>query len=229
MEAREVSARTVEEAVDIALGELNLSRSEVEIEIRQEGKRGILGFGGEDAIVRVTPLAPVKSPRENSAKNELADSPDSIGATAKEIVEDLLSLMDVEGTVQVTQAIDDDSPLTLNINGGDPGILIGRRGQSLSALQYMVNFLTSRKLKGSARVIIDVADYRKRRQEELQRMAWRVADSVRSTSHPITLEPMVAWERRAIHITLRDDKDIATGSVGFGDRRKVIISPRKNN
>ncbi|MBT4511355.1 MAG: protein jag [Chloroflexi bacterium] len=229
MEAREVSAKTVEEAVELALNEMGLDRSEVEIEVLQEGKRGILGWGGEEALVKVIPLTP-------TGKRGTLDSTRGVGSdtesglpdnTAKEVVEQLLSLMQVSATVEVRQPEDSESPLTLDIDGDDPGILIGRRGQSLSALQYMVNFVASRKHQSGVRVIVDVAGYRKRRQDELQNMALRVADTVKSNGRSVMLEPMLAWERRAVHITLRDSREISTGSVGTGDRRKVVISLNK--
>ena len=216
MEALEVSAKNVEEAVELALNKLGLSRSEVEIEVLQEGKRGILGWGGEQAKVRVTPLTS-------------AEEPGDVAAIAKEVVEKLLFLMQVPATIQVMAVEDNESPLTIDISNGDLGILIGRRGQTLSALQYMVNFIASRKLKSGVRVIVDVAGYRKRRHEELQNLALRVAELVKSSRRSITLEPMPAVERRVIHLTLINDPEITTQSMGYGDSRKVIVSPKRQS
>jgi len=216
MEALEVSAKNIEEAVELALNKLGLSRSEVEIEVLQEGKRGILGWGGEQAKVRVTPLTS-------------AEEPGDVAAIAKEVVEKLLFLMQVPATIQVMAVEDNESPLTIDISNGDLGILIGRRGQTLSALQYMVNFIASRKLKSGVRVIVDVAGYRKRRHEELQNLALRVAELVKSSRRSITLEPMPAVERRVIHLTLRNDPEITTQSMGYGDSRKVIVSPKRQS
>ena len=216
MEALEVNAKNVEEAVELALNKLGLSRSEVEIEVLQEGKGGILGWGGEQAKVRVTPLTS-------------AEEPGDVAATAKEVVEKLLFLMQVPATIQVMAVEDNESPLTIDISNGDLGILIGRRGQTLSALQYMVNFIASRKLKSGVRVIVDVAGYRKRRHEELQNLALRVAELVKSSRRSITLEPMPAVERRVIHLTLRNDPEITTQSMGYGDSRKVIVSPKRQS
>jgi len=216
MEALEVSAKNIEEAVELALNKLGLSRSEVEIEVLQEGKRGILGWGGEQAKVRVTPLTS-------------AEEPGDVAAIAKEVVEKLLFLMQVPATIQVMAVEDNESPLTIDISDGDLGILIGRRGQTLSALQYMVNFIASRKLKSGVRVIVDVAGYRKRRHEELQNLALRVAELVKSSRRSITLEPMPAVERRVIHLTLRNDPEITTQSMGYGDSRKVIVSPKRQS
>jgi len=213
MEALEVSAKTVEEAVELALDELNLARSEVEIEVLQEGKAGILGWRGEDARVRVTPLL-------------TANSRD-VAAVSREVVENLLFLMKVDATVQVAGG--EDLPLSVDISNGDLGVLIGRRGQTLASLQYLVSIIIGRKFKSGVRVIIDVAGYRKRRDEELQNMTLRVAELVKSTRRSITLEPMPSMERRVIHLTLRDDPELATQSVGFGDSRKVVIYPKRRS
>ncbi len=224
MESVEVSAKTVKEAVEQALKRLGLDRSQVEIEVLQEGKSGILGWRGEDAKVRVTPIPPVedqKSP-EIVPQVEAGAVPD----TAREVVETLLSLMGVSASVQVSGAGEEESPRVVEIDDGDLGILIGRRGQSLAALQYIVNFIVSQKLGSNARVIVDVAGYRKRRQEELEGLAQRVADLVKSSHRAITLEAMPPSERRIIHIALKNEPGVTTGSVGLGDARKVVVSPR---
>ncbi|MCL0056669.1 KH domain-containing protein, partial [Dehalococcoidia bacterium] len=122
---------------------------------------------------------------------------------------------------------DDQSPLSIDVSNGDLGVLIGRRGQTLASLQYLVNIIIGRKLKSGVRVIVDVAGYRKRRDEELQNMTLRVAELVKSTRRSITLEPMPAMERRVVHLALRDDPELATQSVGFGDSRKVVVYPKR--
>jgi spoIIIJ-associated protein len=224
MEPLEVSAKSVEEAVDSALRKLGLNRSEVEIEVLQERRSGIFGWGGEEAKVRVTPLtsAPGQGREESDAAAEIG----AIADAAKETIENLLSLMDVSATVQVIERADDQYHLVIEITNGDLGILIGRRGQSLMALQYVVNLIASRKLESNARVTIDVAGYRKRRQAELESLALRVADLVKSSRRAITLESMPASERRIIHITLKNVPEVTTGSIGFGDSRKVVVSPK---
>lgn len=235
MEAREVSGKTVEEAVDLALAEMKLGRADVEIEVLQEGKRGILGWGGEEARVRVTPLGSAATGEIVTESHGEAEQLRTEGGSAsadivgKEVAEELLRLMSVSATVELISPADGESPVMLNISGDDPGVLIGRRGRTLSALQYMVNFIASRKHKSDTRIIVDVAGYRQRRQDELKSMALRIADLVKSNRRSITLEPMLAWERRAVHLTLCQDEDISTGSIGYGDRRKVVISPRRRS
>ncbi|MFO8102257.1 MAG: RNA-binding cell elongation regulator Jag/EloR [Dehalococcoidia bacterium] len=225
MEALEVSGKTVDEAIQTALEQLGLTTTaEVNIEIVQEAKRSILGLGGENAIVRVTPLT---SSETSSWQNFPSAESDTTTGTAREVLEKLLSMVEVEGTVEVIPSEDEKTPAMLNITTSNPGILIGRRGQALSALQYMVNFLASRRLKSSVKVLVDVADYRKRRREELQNMALRIADLVRTNQRSITMEPMGAWERRIVHLTLREEEGITTGSTGYGERRKVVVSLTK--
>jgi len=223
-EPLEASGKNVEEAVESALNTLGLDRSQVEIEVLNEGKSGLLGWGGEEARVRVSPLTSIeKVERTEGGSSERADA---IADTATNVLKTLLSLMNVEAKVEVVGNGNEQSPFVIEITDGDLGILIGRRGQSLTALQYIVNFIVSRKLGSNARVGIDVAGYRKRRQAELESLALRVADLVKNSRRSITLESMPALERRIIHIALRDEPGVTTGSVGFGDSRKVVVSPK---
>jgi spoIIIJ-associated protein len=214
MESVEVSAKTVEEAIEVALSKLALRRSEVEIEVIKEGKSGIFGLGGEEAVVRVTPL-PKWEPAE-------------VAAIAKEVVEKLLFLMKVPATVELRGEESGVLPsVTLDISGDELGLLIGRRGQTLTTLQYMVSLIVSRRLKSGVRVTIDIAGYRERRQQELRDLALRVAELVTSTKRTMTLEPMSPAERRIIHLALRDNPEVITQSEGEGENRKVVISPRR--
>ncbi len=225
MEALEIGAKNVDEAIEVALDQLGLTRSEVTIEVLQEGKRSIWGMGGEDAIVKVTPLESSQTPGSDTSTTV---DPETATDTAREILEQLLSLMEIEGSIEIIPSDEEAKmPATLAIANDNPGILIGRRGQALSALQYMVNFLSSRKLKSGVKVMVDVADYRKRRREELENMALRIADLVRTNQRSITMEPMGAWERRIVHLTLREEAGVITGSVGYGERRKVVVSLKK--
>ncbi len=218
MEAIEVSAKTVEEAIETALSKLGLSRSQVRVEVLQEGKSGILGIGGEEATVRVTPLEP----------GEQAEEIDLAGL-AKEVVEKLLFLMKIPATVRVTQREGEVPPIKVDIEDekGELGLLIGRWGDTLSTFQYMVNFILSRRCKSAVRVAIDAAGYRQRRRKDLEDLALRVAELVRSTHRAITLEPMPARDRRIIHLVLREQPGVVTRSIGMGENRRVVVSPRR--
>jgi len=218
MESVEVSAKTEEEAVALALAELGLSRSEVDVVVVKKGKTGIFGFGSEEVRVRVTPL------------QELTKGADDVLGMAKEVLEKLLSLMAVSGGVEPAArgSADTENP-TLDIKGEDLGILIGRRGETLAALQYLVNLIMSRRLKGRVGVVVDVEGYRQRRYESLRLLARRLAEQVKSTGRAVTLEPMPANERRIIHMELKDNLEVTTQSIGQGEERKIVIMSKGNS
>jgi spoIIIJ-associated protein len=212
MESIEISAKTEEEAVALALADLGLSRSEVDVVVIKKGKTGIFGFGSEEVRVRVTP------------RQQPPSGVDDISVMAKEALDKLLSLMGVSGSVEpAAKGSADTEHLTLDIKGEDLGILIGRRGETLSALQYLVNLIVSRRLKGRVGVVVDVEGYRERRYESLRLLARRLGEQVKTTGKPVTLEPMPANERRIIHLELKDNPDVTTESMGQGEERKIVI------
>jgi len=212
MESIEISANSEEEAVDLALAKLGLSRSEVEVVVVKKGRGGLFGLGSEEVRVRVTPLGLLS--------NEDVD----VGGMAKEVLENLLSLAGISASVNLEAGGSGDQALiALDIEGEDLGILIGRRGETLSSLQYLVNLIVGRRLKAGVGVVVDVAGYRQRRYESLRLLARRLADQVRSTGRSVTLEPMSAGERRIIHLELKDDPYVTTQSIGQGEARKVAI------
>lgn len=217
MEAVEVSAKTVEEAIEMALSKLGLKREEVEVEVLQESKSETAETGDEEAKVRVTPLEPGEEIEEVN-----------LAALTKEVVEKLLFLMKIPATVQVSEQKGESPPIKVNIEGEreELGLLIGRRGNTLSTFQYTVNFILSRKLKSAVRVAIDVAGYRERRRKELEDLALRVAELVKSSRRSITLEPLPARDRRIIHLALREQPGIVTKSIEAGENRRVVISPQ---
>ena len=120
-----------------------------------------------------------------------------------------------------------DITVAFDVRGRDLGLLIGRRGQTLASIQFVVNMMVNRKLRNSALVVVDVEGYRARRYLALRTLAERMADRVRRNGQPVTLEPMNASERRIIHMTLQDYQDVATQSVGEGENRKVTVVPKR--
>jgi spoIIIJ-associated protein len=120
-----------------------------------------------------------------------------------------------------------DSPTTLDVLGGDLSILIGRRGEVLSALQYITRLIVSREVEQWVNVVVDIERYKQRRANSLQQLAQRIAERVASTKQPVALEPMPPNERRVIHVALHDHPSVTTQSVGKGDNRKVTIIPRR--
>ncbi|MCL4541075.1 MAG: KH domain-containing protein, partial [Chloroflexi bacterium] len=139
------------------------------------------------------------------------------------MVHDLLDLLQVDGEVEVRSR---SFPLTLNIHGDDMGMLIGRHGETLESLQFLCNLIVSRKMGHWTHVTIDVEEYRLRREQKLRQIAARTAERVRRTRQAVTLEPMPANERRIVHLALQGDRYVSTHSIGEGDNRKVVISPR---
>ena len=218
MESVETSAKTVDEAINLALTRLGVRREDVEVTILSEGKSGILGFRSEDARVRVT-LLPVPTAPETCNDPVL---------TAKEVLEHLLRSMGVQATVVVdaTPGMDPTgaplSPL-LDVQGDGLGVLIGRRGETLSSLQFLVNLIVGKKCGFRSRVTVDVEGYRRRREDALRSLALRMADQVSSTRQPVALEAMPASERRIVHLALASHPVVKTESTGEGERRKVLI------
>src|SRR4030043_843391 len=152
--------------------------------------------------------------------------------TAKEVLEKLLSLMDLDGTVLPSDefTVNDEngelSSVGLNIEGEDLGILIGRRGQTIVSLQYIVRLIMSHKTPVQIPIVLDVEGYKQRRWEGRRHLASRLADQVKNRKTPFTMEPMSAFERRIIHLTLADHPDVITESTGVGEARKVVITPK---
>ena len=153
-----------------------------------------------------------------------ADNDSHLAEVATEVLEKLLEMMRVSASVtRAAVAI----PVTLDINGDDLGILIGRRGQTLACLQHIVRLIVSHQTGGWAPVVIDVEGYKQRRYQALQALAYRMAEQVKTKMMPFTLEPMPAYERRIIHLALVDHPDVTTQSVGEGEERKVVVVPKK--
>ena len=220
MENLEICAKTVEEATKKALTQLNVGLDEVEITVLNEGRSGILGLGAEDARISVKLLSPEKGEDAEAVK------------VAQDILENLLTRMDIRATVSIEtpKAVVDEegevNPITFNIVGDDLGILIGRRGQTIDALQYFVRLITSRQTKSRTPILVDVENYKQHRYEDLRTLALNVAAQVRAKKISCRLEPMSAFERRIIHLTLANDPDVTTESVGEGEARKVMVLPR---
>jgi len=158
----------------------------------------------------------------------MADTDNEITEVAKSILEDLLAKLEVEASVvaqpgEPVEEGEEVNPVTLDIEGEDLGVLIGRRGQTLASLQYIVRLMLGNRTENWVPVVIDVEGYKQRRYERLQSLAWRLADQVKERNVPFTLEPMLPYERRIIHLTLADDDDVITESIGEGESRRVVI------
>ena len=208
-----MTGRTVDEAIELALKDLDVDRDEAEVEILSEGKAGFLGIGGERARVRVTKI----SQGPNAA------------ALAVETVSRILTAakVNVNRTLRAANDPEVGGPI-IDLDGDDSGLLIGRRGQTLQALQFLVNLIVRREFE-DVRVSLDVERYRERRETSLRDMATKVAARVVQTSRSVTLEAMSPADRRIVHTTLTDHPGVTTESMGVGDDRKVTIMPQREN
>ena len=164
---------------------------------------------------------------------KLPDPQQKIFESARKVLVDLLELMDITAVVTLSDAFtvfdenDEVSSIGLNIEGDDLGILIGRRGQTMLSLQHVVRLIISNVDKVRIPIILDIEGYKERRCEGLRALANRLADQVTSRRAPFTMEPLPAFERRIIHLTLADHPDVTTESTGVGEGRKIIIKPRR--
>jgi spoIIIJ-associated protein len=246
----EVSAKTVDEAVLRALQQLGCTREEVDVEVLHPGSPGrLLGFGAEPARIRVTRLG--AGPAVAAGVEDEADYVEPLGgveedegeaegdvatetpAAPRDAARDaelarimLLELVQRMGMRELRVDVVTIDPLLLNVHGGDVADLIGRRGENLRSLQFVLGLMLNKQLRRHTRVNVDADGYRARREELLTGMAERFAARVRSTGQPMQLEAMPPNERRIVHMALSDDPDVTTESVGEGDARRVVIKPR---
>lgn len=209
MEELEITAETVEQATREAEKQLGANRDQIEIVVIREGKSGLFGIGSEEAVIKIKPLA----------------RPDKDVEVAIDVLETLLRLMGLVGVVKTSR---DEMRLILNIEGDDLGILIGRMGQTLACLQYIVRLIVAGRLKAWLPLNVDVCGYKKRRCDSLRELALRLAGQVKLRRRSVTLEPMPPAERRVIHLALTNHPDVITHSIGEGTSRKIVISLKRS-
>lgn len=207
MTSVEKTGKTIEDAIALALSELEVSIDRVDYEVLEAPSRGFLGFiGTKLAKVRVIvkPIDPMK--------------------VAQDFLEEIFSLMKLE--VNIEQITKEDTRI-FNIRGNDLGILIGKHGQTLDALQYLTNLTANRDAESKVRIVLDVEDYRQRRTDTLTRLASRLGDNVKRRGEKVVLEPMSSNERKIIHMALQNDQRIVTYSEGEEPYRKVVIALKR--
>ena len=245
LRGEEFTGRSVEEAIERGLRSLGKKRTEVEYEVLEKGKpANVLGIGGEDARVLITfveeeaPPEPepvideAEVPRRpdavrERAEREVAEREESAPALAEDleagvgVLRDLLALMGVDAEVALDEGPRHEG---IDVMGPDLGALIGRGGENLVALQQITSAITSRRVGRTVHVPLDIEGYRKRREEQLREIARRVASRVRASGQAVTLEPMLAYERRIVHLAVQDAPGVKTESVGVDPNRRVVIS-----
>ena len=230
----EVIAPSVEEAITKGAAELGVAEDDLQVEVLDEGGGGFLGITQRQARIRVS--ADLDFDESTSAiaepeASEAAGDPDDADAVraAHDTVTELIQRMGLEASVEAEWGTKDPEarvrPLLVDVRGEDLGILIGRRGETLTALQYIARLIVAKELKRPVAVVIDIEGYRARREQQLRRLADRMADQAAELHRPMELEPMPSNERRIIHVTLRDNPAVSTESVGEGSDRKVTIIP----
>ncbi|BAJ64315.1 MULTISPECIES: RNA-binding cell elongation regulator Jag/EloR [Anaerolinea] len=228
----EVIAPTVEEAIQKGLEQLNLSADAVDVEVLDSGSRGLFGIGSRQARVRLVVRASQPSEEKPaSVIEEDVPNHEEIIWISEKVVSDLLERMRIKARVKASirppSSKDEEETVLVNIEGEDLSILIGRRSETLNALQYIASLIVGRRLNRWTPMIIDVQGYRQRRERQLRMLARRMADQAVHTGRRQVLEPMPPNERRVIHLELRDHPLVITESIGEDPHRKVTITPKR--
>lgn len=203
-----VSAKTVDEAVTKALIELETTSDKLEYEVVEKGSSGFLGIGAKPAVIR-------------------AKKKERIEDRAIDFLNQVFQSMNMEVSITV-EYNPEEKEMNINMEGSDMGILIGKRGQTLDSLQYLVSLVVNKKKEEYIRVKLDTENYRERRKETLETLAKNIAYKVKRTKHSVSLEPMNPYERRIIHAALQNDKYVVTRSDGEEPFRHVIISLKRD-
>ena len=239
----EIEGKTIDDAIEKACQEFGLPREKLNIEILSEGSAGFLGLvGAKKACIRASILSldlnmegPAIERMESTATDAQSEKDDvprteevkeSLARKAKEKLDGILGRMGLDFPVHVEETSES---ITLKIEGDGSGLLIGKGGQTLDALQYIVNKASNKNGKGRKRIILDTEDYRKRREQTLIALAEKLGEKVKKTKKPVTVNPMNAHDRRIIHLALQEDKQLTTKSRGEGAFRKIIIVPARKS
>jgi len=207
MEFIQISAKTVNDAITEACQTLGITSDKLEYEIIEEGSAGFLGIGAKPAVIK----AAVKCSVEDNAKNFL-----------KEVFE----AMDMTVVIDVKYD-EEEKNMDIDLSGDDMGVLIGKRGQTLDSLQYLVSLVVNKESEDYIKVKVDTEDYRKRRKDTLENLAKNIAYKVKRTKRPVSLEPMNPYERRIIHSALQNDKYVTTHSEGEEPFRRVVVTLKR--
>jgi spoIIIJ-associated protein len=212
MDSIEVEGKTVEEAIAKACEELHVPKDRLSIEVISNGSGGVFGLMG---VKKAKILARVIPGVEESK-----------GAKAKTVLENILRRIDVEATVEFTE---DSERILLDIKGDGSGLLIGRRGQTLNALQYVINKIASKDPQDRKQIVVDTESYRERRKQSLIDLAQRLSEKAKEKGGPVTTGPLDANDRRIIHLALKGDEGLSTKSKGEGVYRRVVITPKRGH
>lgn len=212
MSYMEFKGKTVEEAVTAASVELGIISSELEYEVMDKGSSGFLGIGAKPAVIK--------------AKKTEQEQEKTIVDKTREYLDVLFKAMDIETEISIDYN-EESNNMNINLEGPEMGILIGKRGQTLDALQYLISLFVNKESEAYIRVKLDTENYRARRKDTLENLAKNIAFKVKRSRRSVTLEPMNPYERRIIHSALQNDKYVATRSEGEEPYRKVVVYLKK--
>jgi len=225
----EIEGKTIDEAIQKACDTLQVPREKLAIEILSEGSSGLLGIlGAKTARIRARILTIDIGPEPPLKEETPASAPydEETALKAKTFVEGMLARIGVDFSVTVEP--DGADALIVNIHGDGGGLLIGKGGYTLDALQYLTNKVLNKNGSTGRRIFLDTENYRQKREESLKALAEKLGEKAKRTKKPVTVNPMAAHERRIVHMALQNDEDLVTHSRGEGPFRKIIIVPRKS-
>ncbi len=224
MRSIEIEGKTIEEAINKACAELNAAREDLEIEVLSNGSSGFLGLvGAKKALIRAT-LKSSAAARTTSSAPSATSANDSLAEKAEKTLREILSFLGIEPKIRVK---DEPERLLLSFQGDGSGLLIGRKGQTLDALEYLVNKIVHKGAEDKKKIVVDTENYRARREEALIKLAKRMGEKAKRSGKPVTMSPLNAHDRRIVHLALQHDKSLRTHSKGTGLYRKIVISPEK--
>ena len=224
----EKTARTEEDAIAAALAELGLDRDEVSVEILERAKSGFLGIGASPAVIRVSYEAPDEKPVEKAAEKPAAAAAqapvdeNADYAAVREFLGGLLERMGVKA--QISIAPRDNGGISVNLSGDGMGAIIGRRGETLDAIQHLTNYAVNHGSEKHLHVSVDAENYRSKREESLTKLAEKMAEKAIKYKRSMALEPMNSYERHVIHTALQDRPDVTTYSVGTEPNRRTVVA-----
>ncbi len=240
MDYIEVTGKTVDDAITEACQKLMVTSDRLDYEVIEKGTNGFLGFAAKPALIKARVLDE-KAKKEKAEKEEKAKAEEVKPAEKKkekkaevktseetpdpkEFLNKVFEAMDMKVDIAVEKT---DEEINIELSGDEMGVLIGKRGQTLDALQYLTSLVVNKGSSSYTRVKVDTENYRLRRKETLENLAKNIAYKVKRTKRPVTLEPMNPYERRVIHSALQNDKYVSTHSEGEEPYRKVVITLNK--
>ena len=215
MEYKEFSAKTVDDAITAACQEYMVTSDKLDYEVVEEGSSGFLGIGSKPAVIK----AKVKEETPETVKEDICE-------VAKNFLKEVFNAMDMAVVVDVKYD-EAENNVDVDLSGDDMGVLIGKRGQTLDSIQYLLSLVINKNMEDYIRVKVDTENYRQRRKETLENLAKNIAYKVKRTKRPVSLEPMNPYERRIIHSALQNDKYVTTHSEGEEPFRRVVVSMKK--